>query len=149
MNWILPRQLDNHFPGRRFVPWVFAVVVVVTLGRSLFHMLAPDGGAQSVAHIPLDSYSQPAADTVVFIFALWGLSQLMLGVVYAIALLRYRSMIPLLLVLIAAEYAGRLAIGHLRVIETTATAPGAILDYVAVPLALLLLFFSRPAAAGR
>ncbi len=148
MNWIVPPQIDNRFPGRPFVPWVFAALVAMTLGRSLFHMFAPDGGAQSVAHIPLDSYPAPAADAVVFIFAFWGLSQLMMGAVSAIVLARYRSMIPLMLVLIAAEYAGRMAIGHFRPIVTTATAPGAILDYVAVPLALLLLYFSRP-AAGR
>ena len=148
MNWILPPRFDNRFRGHRLVVLVFGVLTAVTLGRSLFHMFAADGGAQSVAHIPLSSYSVPAAEAVIFLFSLWGLSQLMMGLVYVAALLRYRSMIPLLLVLMFLEYAGRITIGHLRVIETTATAPGSILDYVIVPLTLVLLFFSRP-AAGR
>ncbi|MBZ9937484.1 hypothetical protein LB518_14360 [Mesorhizobium sp. BR1-1-16] len=148
MTWLLPPQLDNRFPGHRLVVAVFALLTALTVGRSLFHIFAPDGGAQSVAHIPLSTYPAPAADAVIFLFSLWGLSQLMMGALYVIALLRYRSLIPLLLVLMFVEYAGRITIGHLRVIETTATAPGSILDYVVIPLSLVLLYLSRP-SAGR
>ncbi len=58
MNWILPERIDNHFPGHRAVVAIFAFITLITLGRSLFHMLAPDGGAQSVAHIPLSTFSR-------------------------------------------------------------------------------------------
>ncbi|MCX5481607.1 hypothetical protein OSH08_21595 [Kaistia geumhonensis] len=149
MGWILPPQIDNRFPGRRLVVAVFALITAMTIGRSLVHMFAPDGGAQSVAHIPLDTYPAAASNAVVFLFSFWGLSQLMMGLVYIVALLRYRALIPLLLVLIFVEYAGRITIGHIRVIETTATAPGAILDYVMVLLTLVLLVLSRPSSAGR
>ena len=148
MNWILPPQVDNRFPGHRFVVWAFAVLTAFTLVRSLIHMFSSDGGAHSIAHIPLETFSTPAADAVVFIFALWGLSQLMMGILYVIVLSRYRSLIPLMLLFVAFEYAGRTLIGHMRVIETTATAPGHYANIVGIPLALILLYFSRPTARG-
>lgn len=148
MNWILPPQLDNRFPGHRFVVGVFGIMTVLTLGRSLFHMFAPDGGAQSVAHIPLSTYPLPAAQAVIFVFALWGLSQLLMGIVYVVALIRYRALIPLLLLLMAAEYAGRILIHTYRILETTATPPGAYADRLTLPLALILLYFCRPTGRG-
>lgn len=146
MNWILPPQLDNRFPGHRFVVGVFWILTALTLGRSLFHMFSSDGGAQSVAHIPLNTFSTPAAQAVIFVFALWGLSQLLMGIVYVIALIRYRSLIPLLLVLMAVEYSGRILIHTYRFLDTTATPPGAYADRLTVPLALILLYFCRPTA---
>lgn len=150
MTWILPERIDNHFPGHRAVVAVFAAITVVTLGRSLFHILAPDGGAQSVAHIPLNTFSPAqAGQAVVFVFALWGLSQLIMGILYVIALARYRAMIPLLLVFMIVEYTGRYLIGHVRPLDVTHAPPGEILDHVMVPLALVMLFLSRPAFGRR
>lgn len=145
MNWILPERIDNHFPGHRAVVAVFAAITLMTLGRSFFHILAPDGGAQSVAHIPLTTFSPvQAGQAVIFVFALWGLSQLMMGFVYVVALARYRALIPLLLILMFLEYCGRYLIGHFRPLELTGTPPGKILDHVMIPLSLVLLYFSRP-----
>jgi hypothetical protein len=59
-------------------------------------LFAQDGGAQSIATIPLDTFSEPAATTVISVFALWALSQPIIAVLYLLACLRYRSMIPLL-----------------------------------------------------
>ncbi|MFG1190611.1 MULTISPECIES: hypothetical protein [Xanthobacter] len=150
MNWILPERIDNHFPGHRAVVAVFAVITAMTIGRSLFHMFAPDGGAQSVAHIPLSTFSPvQAGQAVIFVFALWGLSQLIMGLLYVVALARYRALIPLLLVFIVVEYTGRYLLGHMRPLDVTHAPPGKILDHVMIPLALVLLFFSRPAFGRR
>lgn len=150
MNWILPERIDNHFPGHRAVVGLFAGITLITLGRSLFHMLAPDGGAQSVAHIPLSTFSPvQAGQAVIFVFALWGLSQLIMGLVYVVALARYRALIPLLLVLMFVEYLGRFTIGHVRPLDLAGTPPGKILDHIMIPLSLVLLYFSRPAFGRR
>lgn len=147
MKWILPERIDNHFPGHRAVVAIFAFITLITLGRSLFHMLAPDGGAQSVAHIPLSTFSPAAAgQAVIFVFALWGLSQLMMGLLYVLALIRYRALIPLLLVFMFLEYGGRYLIGHVRPLDVTHAPPGKMLDHIMIPLSLILLFFSRPGA---
>ena len=147
---LLPESFDNVFPGHRFCLWIFYLLTAVTLWRSQHHIFAPDGGAQSIATIPLDSYSDAAADTVVAVFSLWGLSQLIVGLLYLLACLKYRSMIPLLYLLAALEYFVRFAyMGFFKPIETVGTAPGAVINLPFAAAFLLLTFFSlrkpRPA----
>lgn len=139
---LFPRQASNNYQGSSIALWVFVLLTIVTIVRSLVHMFAPDGGAQSIATIPLDSYTAPASATVVLIFALWGLSQLLLGLLYVVALWRYRALIPLMYLLMALEYTMRIVLGALKPIETTGTAPGAVGDYILVPLALAMLVLS-------
>ncbi|MBL6798352.1 MAG: hypothetical protein ISQ53_06105 [Synechococcus sp. BS307-5m-G39] len=139
---ILPPVITNVFPGRRLALWLFVPLMLVTLWRSQHHLLAADGGAQSIAHIPLNAYPEPAAATIVGLFALWGLSQLILAFLQLLVLLRYRSMIPLFYLLSLIEYSVRATyIPAFRPIPTTATAPGAVINVpiAAVSLALLLL----------
>lgn len=140
---ILPRTIDNRYQGLAAAKYVFYLVVVFTIARSLIHIFAPDGGAQSIATIPLDTFSPPnAADTAVYLFAVWGLSQLLLGVIYLLTALRWRSLIPLMYVLVIFEYALRLVIGHMKPMMTAGTAPGEIGNYVLIPLAVLMLLLS-------
>jgi hypothetical protein len=139
MQRLLPTPLTTTERGHPAVVAAFALITLVTLARSLAHVLLPDGGAQSIATIPLDTFPQAAADAVVFLFALWGLSQGLVGLVYLVVLLRYRALIPLMLVLVVVEYAARLAIGQARPIETLGTAPGEFLNYLMIPVALVLL----------
>ena len=68
----------------------------MTVVRSLIHLLKDDGGAQSIANIPLDQYSEHAANGIIAVFSLWGLSQLIMGIFYVIIALKYKSMIPLM-----------------------------------------------------
>jgi hypothetical protein len=106
-------------------------------------LFSPDGGAQSIATIPLDNYSSAASNTVVAVFSLWGLSQLILGLLYLLSCFRYKSMIPLFYLLAALEYFVRFAyIGFFKPIETTGTAPGAIINIPFTITFLVLLFFS-------
>lgn len=139
---LFPRQADNSYQGSPIALWVFIVITFGTLARSLVHMFASDGGAQSIATIPLDSFTENGAASVILIFALWGLSQLLLGLIYVIVLWRYRNLIPLMYLLMIFEYAMRIALGEMKPIETTGTAPGAIGDYVIVPLATVMLLLS-------
>jgi len=105
-------------------------------------MLATDGGAQSVASIPIDAFGEAARSIVILLFALWGSSQLLLGIVYIVVLCRYKSMIPLMYILIVIEYLMRIVLGHLKPIETISTPPGEIGNYILIPLALAMLFLS-------
>ena len=140
---IVPSVITNVFPGRRLALWLFAPLVLVTLWRSQHHLLAADGGAQSIAHLPLDGYSDPAAATIVGVFALWGLSQLILAFLQLLALLRYRAMIPLFYLLTLIEYSVRATyIPALRPIPTSATAPGALINVPIAVASLLLLLLS-------
>ncbi|MCD6284573.1 MAG: hypothetical protein J7M39_01510 [Anaerolineae bacterium] len=55
---MFPKQLTNDYRGRPIARWVSIILTIVTVARSLIHILAPDGGAQSIATIPLDTFTQ-------------------------------------------------------------------------------------------
>ncbi len=80
---MFPRRAGSHYQGDPIALWVLVPITLVTVIRSLIQ-LCIDGGAQSIATIPLDTFSRGAADTVVLIFALGGLSQLLLGSIFVL-----------------------------------------------------------------
>jgi hypothetical protein len=139
---LFPRQLTNDYRGSPIAKWVFVLLTGVTIVRSLIHVCAPDGGAQTIATIPLDSFTQNGAAAVTMIFALWGLSQLLLGFVYVAVLYRYQALIPFMYLLVFVEYAARIAIGAFKPLETTGMAPGAVGNFIIVPLAAVMLVLS-------
>jgi len=139
---MFPKQLNNDYKGSLIAMWVFVLLTAVTLVRSLIHMFAPDGGAQSIATIPLDSFTSGGAAVVVLTFSLWGLSQLLIGIIYLVVLWRYQALIPFMYLLILIEYTMRIAFGFIKPIETAGTAPGAIGNFIIVPIAVIMLFLS-------
>ena len=139
---LLPAQIDNHYRGLKISQYAFFLITAVTLVRSLIHVFAQDGGAQSIATIPLSAYSAEAAATVVLMFSLWGLSQLLMGLVYLGVYLKYKSLIPMMYVLMIVEYAMRIVIGQMKPIVTTGTAPGSVGNWIMVPVCAILLALS-------
>lgn len=118
--------------------WVFTLVGIT---RSLLHIFLPDGGAQLIATIPLDSYSVEAQQVIVGMFAFWGLSQLLSSLVYVYILLKRKEWLPFAWLLLLIEYASRWLIGQFKPFETVSTAPGAIGNYVFIVLSLAMLIW--------
>ena len=139
---MFPKVINIDFKGKKFSLWVFGLITVLTLGRSLVHIFARDGGAQSIATIPLDTYTEAGANTIVLMFSFWGLSQLLMGFLYVIALWKYRSLIPFLYLLLFIEYIGRILLGLWKPIALTGSAPGGVGNYIMAPLALLMMILS-------
>ncbi len=139
MNKILPSNIDNTFRGRKVALWFFYLITAVTVVRSCIHIFKYDGGAQSIATIPLDTYTDAGAATVILIFSYWGLSQLMFGLIQVIAALRYKSLIPLMYLFMVFEYVGRFGISLFKPIETTGQAPGGIANIV-LPFVCFIMF---------
>ena len=145
---LLPSSFDNNFDGHSISLWLFGLITTVTLVRSLTHIFLPDGGAQSIATVPLDQYSSGAESSVISTFALWGLSQLLIAIVMLIAALRYRSMVPLLYSLLIVEYVGRIYIGIFKPLETLQTPPGATGSLVILGVSLVGLLLSLRTGDG-
>ena len=139
---LFPKRIDNDFRGHPIALWVFFPVTIVTLGRSLVHMFYADGGAQSIATIPLDAMSANGAAAVILIFALWGLSQLLLGLIYLAVLWRYRALLPLMYLLLILEYGGRIGLGIWKPMQTLETPPGGPGSLVFVVLGVAMLALS-------
>ena len=114
-------------------------MTLLAIARSLAHIFLPDGGTQSITTIPLDALSSDASAVIVGMFAQWGLTQLMVGLLYVPVLWRYQSLIPLMWLFIAFEWSGRLLLGFAKPFETVGIASGAIGNLIFPILALVML----------
>ena len=115
---LFPNQLN---PKSIFVRLSLVFIFIFTLvgiGRSLLHIFLPDGGAQLIATIPLDSFSEEAKAVVVSMFAFWGLSQLLSSLVYVYILTKKKEWLPFAWFLLLIEYASRWLIGQFKPFET-------------------------------
>ncbi len=140
MNKVLPKTIDNTFNGNKIALWFFYLITIVTIVRSCIHIFKDDGGAESIATIPLDTYTNGGADAVIFIFAYWGLSQLMFGLLQGIVAVKYKRLIPLMYLFLLFEYVARFGISLFKSIETTGQAPGGAANYI-LPLLFVIMFF--------
>jgi len=131
-----------EYAGHPLARWALLPIALFTIARRLIHIFAPDGGAQSIATIPLDAFTPNGAAAVVHLFALWGLSQLIIGILYLAVIWRFPRLLPLMYLLLILEYGGRLLLTFIKPFEITGTAPGAVGNYVMLPLAFLLFLLS-------
>jgi hypothetical protein len=90
---LLPSPADNSVRGVKAATWLFTVFAVISAIRSCIHLLAPDGGAGTIAGMDL---TVPGADGIIFAFALWGSAQLIYALIQLIVAFRYRSLVPLM-----------------------------------------------------
>ncbi len=139
---IFPKQIDNQFKGYKIALYAFYLLTAVTLWRSQHHLFAPDGGAQTIASIPLDTFTAQGSQAVIGVFGLWGLSQLIIGIIYLLVALRYRAMVPLMYVLMIVEYSFRAFYFPVaKSIPTTGIAPGAAINLPFVLFSVIMLIF--------
>ncbi len=136
---LLPATADNTVRGMKLPVYVFALIAIVSTVRSLIHLLAPDGGAGSIAGMDLNV---AGANGIVFAFALWGSSQLIYALIQLAVAFRYRSLIPFMYVLLILETLLRMLVGRIKPVIFAHTPPGAIGNWVILPLAALMLALS-------
>lgn len=146
---LLPLPADNTMRGPKLPYAVFSVLAAVSTVRSGIHLLAPDGGAGSIAGMDL---SVPGADGIIFAFALWGGSQLIYALVQLAVAFRYRSLVPFFYLLLILETLVRMLVGRMKPVHFAHTPPGAIGNQIILPLAILMLglcFLSPSAPASK
>ena len=138
LNALLPRP-KLSYTGSAWAFRFLALITLVSTVRSGVHLLAPDGGAGSIAHIALDVAGGP---NIVAIFSQWGASQLLLACVQWAVVFRYRFLVPAMLALLTLEQLLRLLAGYLKPLQVETAPPGAYGTYVILVLSLLFLVLS-------
>jgi hypothetical protein len=136
---LLPPKIDNTLRGWQLPFYLFAIYAFISTVRSCIHLLAPDGGAGSIAGMDL---SVAGADGIIFAFALWGSSQLLFALIQLLVVIRYRSLVPFMWLMLALEVFLRELVGHMKPVIFAHTPPGAIGNQLILPLALLMLVLS-------
>ena len=136
---LLPATANNTVRGMKLPVYVFALIAIVSTARSLIHLLAPDGGAGSIAGMDLNV---AGANGIIFAFALWGSSQLIYALIQLAVAFRYRSLIPFMYVLLILEALLRMLVGRMKPVSFTHTPPGAIGNWVILAVAAVMLVLS-------
>jgi len=140
---LFPKIVNNNYKGHKIAKWFLYLYVFRQIGASFVHMFTADGGAQSIASITLDAFSTDAAGAVISMFGMWGMEQLVIGLIIIVILTRYKSLIPAAWLVYSIEFIGRFMMKYITPgVPTTHTPPGVLLDYMFVPLAIIMLIVS-------
>jgi hypothetical protein len=93
MSAFLPPSSNDQYRGSRYAAWYLAFYGIAWIVPGVIHSFLPDGGAGTIAG--LDLSHNP---TMIFgMFAWAGATQIAHGIVTLIVALRYRSLVPLFL----------------------------------------------------
>lgn len=138
---LAPRVADNQYRGRRLGLWLFALLLVkIPMGVNvLFNGRAV---AQSADGIPLQTFPEQAQLAFLFLFAAWGLCQLIFGATCLLVLFRYRSLVPLAFGALLLEQAGRMLLKVYLPLERAGSPPGVYINAVLLGVIALGLVLS-------
>lgn len=135
---------DQGYRGSKGSFWFLVAMSVLVTARSLIHMFAPDGGANSIAGLTVEG---DAGDNLVHLFAQWGLEQLILAIVAWVVIVRYRFLVPFVLLIQLVDWLMRGVIGEIKPLVVESMPPGGIGNIIFVPLLAIALWFSLPKTA--
>lgn len=93
---LLPPSTNADYRGSTLAAWFLVFSAVLTIAPGMIHYFLPDGGSGVIAHIDLTT----RADTIIAIFAWYGAMQIPFGLLILIIALRYRTLVPLVLLLL-------------------------------------------------
>ena len=111
---LFPKTIDNRYRGQWLALFLFVPVLLLKLMMG-FNVAGFNPALevrdilQNVDGVPLDTYSQEAASDILFMASAWGFSLFIIGLFGAIALLRYRAMLPIAILMLTIEQVGRKA----------------------------------------
>jgi len=142
---LLPADPQNYH-GPLLAIWLLGAYLLIIVARSLVHLIAPDGGAGSIATIDLDV---EGGANIVAMFGQWGAVQLLLALALITLVVRYRGLVPFASLVLGVEPLLRMLSGTLKPIETLGTAPGAALNELMGFTMLIVLYFALCPAKDR
>lgn len=121
---LFPRVIDNSYQGHVLALWLFVPIVLLktVMGFNVSGLnpwISSRYILQTADGVPVDSFSASGASVVVFMFASWGLVLLILALLSIIVLIRYRAMLPLMILAVTIEQVGRKGIALINPILST------------------------------
>jgi hypothetical protein len=139
---VLPQSLDNEYRGSKLALWLFGLVVLIKSVQSLSIILAGNYTAMGADGIPLDTFPPAVAQTVLAVFAQQSLWRLTFCLLCLIALLRYRSAVPLMFALLVVNYLAGQIIFRFVPLPRVGTPPGPVINLIIFSLMVVGLVLS-------
>jgi hypothetical protein len=139
---LLPQPIDNKYSGSKIALWLFGLIVLVHILQSVVVIVNGYSIAQSADGIPLERYPAAAAQTILAIFMISSLRRLIISLICAAVLFRYRSAVPLMFVVLGLSYLGGQVIFQFVPIVRVGTPPGVIVNLIMFCLTVVGLALS-------
>lgn len=103
---IFPRQIDNSYRGHWLAIWILVLAAGMKGAQAVTALIEPLYVATGPDAIPIDRYGADAQATFIGIFSLLAMYVLVVPLLSALAVVRYRTMIPLMYLLLLATQLG-------------------------------------------
>ncbi len=139
---LFPQPIDNRYSGSKIALWLFGLIVFVQILQSVMVMANGHMIAQAADGIPLENYPAAAAQTILAIFTVSSLRRLMISLICAVVLFRYRSAVPLMFVVLGLTYLGGLVIFQFVPFVRVGTPPGVVMNLIMFGLTIVGLALS-------
>ena len=139
---LLPQPIDNTYSGSKIALWLFGLIVFVHIVQSVMVIVNGYSIAQSADGIPLETYPAAAAQTILAIFTVSALRRLIISLICAVVLFRYRSAVPLMFVVLGLSYLGGQVIFQFVPIVRVGTPPGVVMNLIMFGLTIVGLALS-------
>jgi len=144
----LPQHADNAYHGHKLALWIFAVVVFLRVVMSLNSFLNARTTVRYADGIPIDTYVPAAEQTFVSVFSLVGLYSFIICLMCVLVLLQYRSLVPVMFVLLLLQSLGGRLIPRFLPMIRTGTPSGVYVNWILLALIVTGLAFSIPWRSG-
>ena len=139
---ILPRSIDNAYRGRKVALWLLGFLVLI---KSVIGVNSIVNGAEVMTKadgLALNTFPAAAAQNLIALWALLGLGHIVMAVLGALVLIRYRGMVPLMFALLLLSHLGGRVVGYFHPIVRTGAPPAFIVNFVLLTLMIVGLVLS-------
>ena len=143
---LLPQRIDNDYRGPKLALWIFAFVATIRTLQSVMIIFNGYYTARNADGIPLELYPPDAVQTILALFAISSLWLLIICVICAVVLARYRSAIPPMFAVLGLTYLGGQLLNQFIPLVRVGRPPGAIVNLIVFGLIVIgfVLSLRRP-----
>ena len=139
---LLPPLANFTYTGSRVSLWLLGLVLFVKIGIALGAIFNGHYAASVADGIPIDSFTPQGTQAFLSVFASLGLSQLILGVLGVVLLLKYRPLVPMFLLVLLVEHLARKGVNAYMPIVRSGDAPGGAINWAIFGVMLLAFVLS-------
>lgn len=139
---LLPARADNTYHGHTAALYLLAIVLFMKGAIGLGTIFNGRTAAVDADGIPLAAFGADGARAFLSLFAAWGLAQVTIVSLGVIVLARYRSLVPLMFVVLLVEHLLRRLIFLVMPIPREGAPPGLYINLVIITVMLVGLVLS-------
>ena len=139
---LFPQPIDNKYSGSKIALWLLGLIVFVHTLQSVLVLANGYSIAQSADGIPIETYPADAAQTILALFMTATLRRLIISLICAVVLFRYRSAVPLMFVVLGVSYLAGQVIFQFVPLVRVGTPPGVIMNLIMFGFTIIGLVLS-------